>query len=147
MEKVVLPNEVLLGEVVRLLNEGREVVMTPKGNSMLPFIRGEVDQVRLRKPGPIAVGQIVLAHFGGRYVLHRVVAVDGDTVTLMGDGNLQGTEQGNANEVFGLVIEIIRPGNHRRTPGKAWLWRHTLPLRRIMLKCYRKWNKLFSKSL
>ena len=47
MEKVAFPNEVLLGEIAQLLSVGREVVMTPKGISMLPFIRGEVDQVKL----------------------------------------------------------------------------------------------------
>jgi len=99
MTKVVLPNEVLIGEVAELLNAGREVVMTPKGNSMLPFIRGDVDNVRLRKPESLHVGDIVLARFGGRYVMHRIIALDGDMVTLMGDGNLQGTEKGSRSEV------------------------------------------------
>ena len=67
MGKVVLPNEVLLGEVAQLLSEGREVVMTPKGRSMLPFIRGEVDRIKLRQPDSLNVGDIVLAYFGNSY--------------------------------------------------------------------------------
>ena len=146
MTKVVLPNEVLIGEVAELLNAGREVVMTPKGNSMLPFIRGDVDNVRLRKPESPHVGDIVLARFGGRYVMHRIIAINGDTVTLMGDGNLQGTERGPRSEVIGLVVEIITPSNRHRRPGKGLLWRKLLPVRRYLLKFYRKWNKLFGKQ-
>jgi hypothetical protein len=146
MTKVVLPNEVLIGEVAELLNAGREVVMTPKGNSMLPFIRGDVDNVRLRKPESLHVGDIVLAWFGGRYVMHRIIALDGDMVTLMGDGNLQGTEKGSRSEVLGIVVEIITPSNRHRRPGKGQLWRKLLPVRRYLLKFYRKWNKLFGKQ-
>ena len=146
MTKVVLPNEVLIGEVAELLNAGREVVMTPKGNSMLPFIRGDVDNVRLRKPESLHVGDIALARFGGRYVMHRIIAINGDTVTLMGDGNLQGTESGPRSEVIGVVLEIITPSNRHRRPGKGRLWRKLLPVRRYLLKFYRKWNKLFGKQ-
>ena len=146
MTKVVLPNEVLIGEVAELLNAGREVVMTPKGNSMLPFIRGDVDNVRLRKPESLHVGDIALARFGGRYVMHRIIAINGDTVTLMGDGNLQGTESGPRSEVIGVVLEIITPSNRHRRPGKGRLWRRLLPIRRYLLKFYRKWNKLFGKQ-
>lgn len=147
MEKVAFPNEVLLGEIAQLLSVGREVVMTPKGISMLPFIRGEVDQVKLRQPGKLKVGDIVLAHFGGQYVMHRIIEISGDRITLMGDGNLQGTEQGKYSEVVGLVTEIIKPNNRRHKPGSAWLWRHTLSLRPYLLKLYRKLNKLIGKPI
>lgn len=145
MEKVYLPNEVLMSEIAQLLSEGREVVMTPKGNSMLPFIRGEVDSVRLRKTERLQVGDIVLAHFDGRFLLHRVIALDGEKVTLMGDGNLKGTEEGPRSEVFGKVVEIITPQKRHRKPGKGRLWRKALPVRRYLLKAYRKGTKLFCK--
>ena len=146
MEKVVLPNEVLLGEVARLLGEGREVVMTPKGRSMLPFIRGEVDRIKLRKTDKLSVGDIVLAYFEKRYVLHRIVAINGEEFTLMGDGNLKDVEHGKRNDVVGKVVEIITPDDRQHIPRKAWLWRHTLFLRKYMLKIYRKWIKLTSKQ-
>lgn len=145
MGKVVLPNEVLLGEVAWLLGEGREVVITPKGRSMLPFIRGEVDRVKLRHTEELKVGDIVLAHFGGRYVMHRIIDIKGDKITLMGDGNLKETELGERSEVKGVVTEIIKLGDRHRKPGKAWLWRHTLFIRKYLLKVYRKWIKWTSK--
>ena len=147
MDKVVLPNDVFLDEVAHLLDEGREVVITPKGRSMLPFIRGEVDQIKLRQPDSLSVGDIVLAYFGNRYVLHRIVAIHRDEIVLMGDGNLKGTEQGNRSDVVGKVVEIVTPDHRHHKPGKAWLWRHTLFLRKYQLKVYRKWNRLKNKQL
>ena len=138
MDKRVIPNDSLLGEVAAVLAEGREAVITPTGNSMLPFIRGGTDRVVLRKNDRVDVGDIVLMHTGGRYILHRVIAVDGDAVTLMGDGNLQGTEHGTTGEVVGTVSEIIRPSGQRRTPGKGRLWRVLKPVRRYLLAIYRR---------
>ena len=146
MDRIVLPNDVLLNEVAQLLGEGREVVITPKGRSMLPFIRGEVDQIKLRQPDDLRVGDIVLAYFGNHYVLHRIVAINGEKVVLMGDGNLKGTEQGDRSEVVGKVVEIITPDLRQHKPGKAWLWRHTLFFRKYLLKVNRKWNKLINRQ-
>jgi hypothetical protein len=146
MDRIVLPNDVLLNEVAQLLGEGREVVITPKGRSMLPFIRGEVDQIKLRQPDGLRVGDIVLAYFENHYVLHRIVAINGEEVVLMGDGNLKGTEQGDRSEVVGKVVEIITPDLRQHKPGKAWLWRHTLFFRKYLLKVYRKWNKLMNRQ-
>ena len=145
MEKVVLPNDILLNEVDRLLSEGRDVVMMPKGRSMLPFIRGEVDKVLLRKPsaGALQVGDIVLARLdGSRYILHRVVAIDGTRVIMMGDGNLRGREEVAENEVVGKVVEIITLKGRHRKPTRGWLWRQLLPVRKYLLKIYRKTNKI-----
>lgn len=135
------PNEVVLGEVQRVLNEGREVVMVPKGRSMLPFIRGEVDKVLLRKPTELKVGDIALAQVEDYYVMHRVIAINGPQVTLMGDGNLQGTEQTTQAQVAGVVVEIITPEGRHRKPSRGRLWHALLPVRKYLLKVYRKWNK------
>ena len=60
MDKIVLPNEVFLEEVAVLLDEGREVTLSPKGSSMLPFIREGRDSVVLRKEPAVHKGDIVL---------------------------------------------------------------------------------------
>ena len=138
MDKRTVPNDILLGEVAAVLQEGREAILAPTGNSMLPFIRSGRDRVILRKQDNYAVGDIVLAHFGGRYILHRIVALDGDAVTLMGDGNLRGRERVRTADVIGTVTAIIKPDGQRRTPGKGRLWRVLLPVRRYLLAIYRR---------
>ena len=112
--KVILPNAVLLGEVSRLLDEGRSVVIMTKGSSMSPFIRGERDSVELKKSGRIEVGDIVLAQLTpGHYVLHRVKAIDGEKVLLKGDGNLDITENCTLGDVCGTAVAILRRGKKR----------------------------------
>ena len=138
MDKMKIPNNVLFEEVATVLQEGREAVILPTGKSMLPFIREDVDRVVLRKKDSYAVGDIVLAHFGGRYVLHRIVALDGDAVTLMGDGNLKGQEKGSTDGIVGAVTAIVRPDGRRRVPGKGRLWRALKPVRRYLLAIYRR---------
>lgn len=138
MDKRVLPNDILLGEVAAVLREGREAIITPTGNSMLPFIRGGRDRVVLRREPDLAVGDIVLVHTGGRYILHRILALDGDAVTLMGDGNLRGTEHCTRAEVVGTVNTILLPDGRSRRPGQARLWVALRPVRRYLLAIYKR---------
>lgn len=138
MNKVTIPNSVLFEEVAVVLQEGREAVITPTGNSMRPFIRGGVDRVVLGLRDTLAVGDIVLARFDGRYILHRILALDGEAVTLMGDGNLRGRERVRTADVIGTVTAIVKPDGQRRTPGKGRLWRVLLPVRRYLLAIYRR---------
>ena len=138
MDKRVLPNDILLGEVAAVLSEGREAVITPTGNSMLPFIRGGRDRVVLRKQDEIAVGDIVLMYTGGRYILHRIIEIDGEQVTLMGDGNLKGVEHGTRADIIGTVTEIIRPDGRSIQPGTGRFWRTLKPFRRYILFIYRR---------
>ena len=129
-------------ELLERLSEGKTVQLTPQGISMLPFIQGGRDKVRVRKEERIDVGDIVLAPHNGRLLLHRVYAIEGTRLTLMGDGNLKGKELVDRQDVWGKVLEIVKPGERCRKPHKAWFWRHTLFLRRLMLKLRRKWYKL-----
>lgn len=138
MDKRTVPNEILLGEVAAVLQEGREAVIIPTGNSMLPFIRGGVDRIVLRKMPSMAVGDILLVKIGDNYILHRLIAREGDALTLMGDGNLRGTEHCTPADVIGTVTEILRPSGRRIIPGKGRLWCILRPFRRYLLGLYRR---------
>ena len=127
----------LLEETAALLAEGREVVLNPRGRSMLPFIREGRDSVVLRLKDDVQVGDIVLARFTDRYVLHRVFAIEGDRLTLMGDGNVGLKEFCGKEDILGTVAAIQR-GGRTITPGKGRLWRALLPVRRYILAIYRR---------
>lgn len=133
--------DMLMHRDLESLKEGKVVAIMPQGISMLPFIVGGEDQVYLLRKDKVVVGDIVLVEYKGRHILHRVYAIDGEKVILMGDGNLEGTEEVTEGEIMGTVVEIVHKG-HRRKPGKAWFWRHSLPLRRYLLKMHRKWNHI-----
>ena len=137
MDKRTVTNEVLLEEAAALMKEGREVTLTPLGSSMLPFIRGGKDAVRLRKNPSVAVGDIILVRLPGRYVLHRLIRMEGNRLTLMGDGNIAGTESCTTDDVLGTVTAILR-GQKEIKPGDGRLWRRLLPVRRYILAIYRR---------
>ncbi len=106
---MLVPNDILLGEISKLLAEGKEVELKAKGSSMRPFIIGDRDSVRLVS-APVAVGDAALAEIApGHYVLHRIVSIDGQDVVLKGDGNLVGVEHCLLKDVRGKVIAVVRP--------------------------------------
>lgn len=142
--KRVLPNNILMGEVSKLVAEGESVTIMTKGSSMLPFIVGERDSVVMKRIDNLKPGMIVLAYVEGRrYVLHRIISINGDVVTLMGDGNIVGVEHCHIADVKATATSIIRPSgvidcqsrNHIR---KAALWKSLLPVRRYLLAIYRR---------
>lgn len=139
---VSIPNDILIPEVGRLLDEGGEVLLKTKGNSMLPAIVGDRDSVRLVKVAFDAVreGDIVLAEVGERiYVLHRVIRKVGGQLVLRGDGNLAATEVCLPENLIGVVTAVITPSGKEKKPGRAGLWRALHPfIRRCVLAVYRR---------
>lgn len=137
MDKRTVPNGLLLEEAAALLSEGREVVLNPRGRSMLPYIHEGRDAVVLKLLDTVEVGDIVLARLADRYVMHRVFKAEGDQLTLMGDGNVGLTESCGKGAILGTVVAIRRGGRSIK-PGKARLWRVLLPVRRYLLAIYRR---------
>ena len=139
MDKKVVANEIILEDAAALMEEGREVTLRPLGSSMLPFIRGGKDSVRLKKMPSVAVGDMLLVRLTGpRYVLHRLISKEGDRLTLKGDGNLVGTEQCLEKDVLGTVTAIIK-GSREVKPGNGKFWRsQPYFVRRVFLGIYRR---------
>lgn len=144
MQKKVIPNDLLLGEVGKLISEGEKVTIMTKGCSMLPFIIGERDSVLLEKPEELCPGMIALAQVHkGIYVLHRIIEIENERVTLMGDGNLKGCEQCRRSDIVAVATRIIKPGKEidcfsRRHLRQARVWKSLLPVRRWLLAVYRR---------
>ena len=77
-----IPNIDLLEECIELLNEGKTVLLTAKGDSMLPFIRDR-EKIILQKAETYRRGDIVLARTdNGTTVLHRIIRTGNGTATL-----------------------------------------------------------------
>ena len=142
--KITLPNEIFFADVAALVKQGHAVTISAKGASMYPFIRPSRDRVVLSAPASVSVGDIVLALLdGSNYVLHRVESIDGESVCLMGDGNICGTEQCVRDEVIAKAVRIIKGKKQIDCTGrchrvKATLWRWLLPVRRYLLAIYRR---------
>ena len=135
----------VIEEAVRLVQERVTVTFPVTGQSMLPFIIGGKESVILHRPGLIDVGDVVLAWVdGNRYVVHRIIKLDYDRVTLMGDGNVKGTEHCRLNDIKARVTHVVSADNKKRDLYSRWrvraakLWYWLRPIRRYLLAIYRR---------
>lgn len=140
---VEIPNEFLLGEVKALIANGHDVTLRVRGVSMRPFLEDRRDKIVLTRPETIRVGDAVLAEIApGKYVYHRIISIEGENVTLKGDGNVYGTEQCRIEHIAAATKALIRKGWNYSPQGKAWRWYSAIwpqwPFaRRVLLKLYR----------
>jgi hypothetical protein len=144
MPRIELPNDQLLPLVREYVAKGEKVVISVKGYSMRPFLEHLRDRVQLAPWTSLAVGDAVLAEIApGHFVLHRIITIDGQRLTLMGDGNIRGTESCTMADVCGVVTEYLRPNGHVLLASdptlkrKIKLWRRLLPIRRLLLFIYK----------
>lgn len=151
--RLILPNAILLGEVKKYVRLGSHVTIRTKGNSMLPFIRGEIDSVELSVPKiPYAQGDIVLAEvIPDHYILHRIWEIRGRQVILMGDGNCRGKEKCSLEDIIAKVDYIVLPSERKIDPNKplrrftARVWRKLLPVRPYLLAIRWRWTGLMAR--
>lgn len=139
MREIMYPTD---SDLLQRLREGKVILAPTTGFSMMPFIEGGRDKVLVHRKEELYIGDIVMVPYRGKMILHRVYGTEGTRLILMGDGNLSGNEVVEKSEVWGAVLQIVKPNGRYRKPHKAWLWRHLLPIRKYLLKVYRKLIKL-----
>ena len=89
------------------VNSGGYFYLVPKGVSMLPTIRGDVDTVTLEKADSLKKGDIVLyKRENGQIVLHRIVGFLRDSLILSGDAQTELEFGIKQNAVIARVREI-----------------------------------------
>lgn len=144
---ITLPNDEFVKFIERDILEGHSVTIVAKGWSMRPFLENRRDKIVLT-PVPsvgLKVGDVVLARTDiGQCVLHRIIKIDGNAITLQGDGNAFGTENTSTEKVVAKATAFIRKGrskeesiNSAKWRIYSFFWTHTRPLRRYFLYIYR----------
>lgn len=140
-----MTDEAIIQEAIKLVNEGLSVTFPVRGRSMLPFIIGGRESVILEHPLSVKVGDVVLAWVeGSRYVVHRVISIQGNRLTLMGDGNIAGTERCLKDDVKALATHVVNAKGQLHPLDSPWrkrwarLWFALRPVRRYLLYIYRK---------
>lgn len=128
MKTRIIPNALYFQQVKEALVLDKQVRITIKGNSMLPFLR-EGDQVELRKItlSDLALGNVVLAMYMNNYILHRIIKCKKQSVVLAGDGNYHQLEIVDHTAVMAVVTAAYRNGqvvnitsNGQRLLGFLW---------------------------
>ena len=115
------------------LLEGSSVRISVRGESMLPFFRsGSTITLRPIREGDLRKYNVVMADAGRSFVVHRIIEVDDEYITLLGDGNYNGTERVTRDKVYGIVdcspLHLFF--------AKIWLWMR--PVRRYPLAIFRR---------
>ena len=129
----IISNRELFSIVRDTLLEGNTVRVAVKGESMLPFFRsGSTITLRPVCEDDIRKYSVVMADAGDSFVVHRIIDIDGERVTLLGDGNYNGTERVMRDKIYGVVdcspLHIFF--------AKIWLWMR--PVRRYLLAIFRR---------
>ncbi len=157
-----LPNEIIIPKVAEYIRDGHTVTLPLRGYSMRPYLEDERDKALLSQvPSVLKVGDVILAEISPRrYALHRIVSINGDNITMYGDGNFS-PEYIKRNDVMAIAKGFYRKGSERLTPvDDIWyklywhLWLMLRPLRYPLLIIYRakmnpRWfiSKSFNKLL
>ena len=119
-----------------LLAEGKSVTFGPKGTSMMPMIRQNIDTVVL-SPLPKKLKKLDLPLYqrdNGQYVLHRIVK-GGETYTCIGDNQYIFEPGVRQDQMIGLVTGFYRGDQYHSTSQLShrfyrWSWHHSRTLRK-----------------
>lgn len=131
-----------IGEIVPLMKEQMDnngkVRFTPKGNSMLPLLRNNMDVVTMSKPEfPLAKYSIAFyQRKNGQYVLHRVVKRKDNKYTMRGDNQLTNEPGITEEQIIAYVTSFERKGKQYNISDKKYkiycfLWVHSVWVRKL----------------
>ena len=128
-----IANRELFAIVRDTLLEGKTVRVAVNGQSMLPFFRsGSTITLHPVREGDIRKYNVVMADAGHAFVVHRIVEVGDDIITLLGDGNLRGTESVTRDKIYG----VVECSATHLFFAKLWVWLR--PVRRFPLAIFRR---------
>lgn len=98
----------LINEVI---STGGEFRMAPHGNSMLPLIRPNIDEVVLVAPNNLKKHDIVLfRRDDGKFVLHRLMLIKKDEYLMCGDNQRFYETDIKSENILAKVKSIYRDG-------------------------------------
>lgn len=146
-----VPNPLYVASLRAFIEEGETVQFPVRGWSMRIFVEHERDKAILKacdpqtlKKGDVVLTRIDMPDNSEVYVLHRIIATDGQRLTLMGDGNLTGTETCRREDVVALVTGFLRKGRtepdfvtSRKWRIYSWWWVRLRPIRRWLILLWR----------
>ncbi|MDD4077277.1 MAG: hypothetical protein PHT03_04805 [Bacilli bacterium] len=141
--KVKILSDEIMALIQEMLHKGRVVELTISGVSMRPFYLHQATVVTLVAPqGKLKKYDVVLYRNHNKYKLHRIIGVKKGLLVICGDG-LKEKEYIAPDAVFGKVIKHQTAGKivnerSRWYLVKVFLWYLVYPIRRYLLRIFRK---------
>lgn len=136
---MILPARELMPLVRAALERGQRIRLTVTGSSMVPFLH-DSDTVELEPAQRLRLGDMVLVRTGAeRYVLHRIVRMDGAVFFIRGDAQSWSEGPFTTEAVLGRVTIAWRKGRLCNLEHSLWrlagsVWLRTSPLGFFLLK-------------
>ncbi len=135
--------ERVMEPLLALLEDTPAVPLVVSGSSMTPFLAPGRDTVYLSKiTAPLRRGDMVLyRRRSGRYVLHRILRVEAESCTMVGDAQ-RIPEPGIRREQILAIVTAVRRKGKLLQKGSFWwvffekVWINLLPLRPLVRGIY-----------
>ncbi|MBQ9887092.1 MAG: S24/S26 family peptidase [Lachnospiraceae bacterium] len=148
----VVDNDKYLPVLRELVNEGRQVRLNVRGNSMFPFMKDVRDSVIIEKPSKeLERGDIVFfQRRNGDFVLHRIQKADKKRRQYYIVGDAQKNIEGPVDEeqIFGIITKVCRDGKWIDSKSFVWwfykrIWLLLRPVRLKLILCLTKLKSKF----
>jgi len=136
MSQVIVDNQTFSKTLDSLLQEGKIVSFTVKGNSMLPFFKHEQTIVNLTKKSEYKRYDVILFKYHQLIKLHRIIAIKDDDVMASGDYISQ-IENIKNDDILGYV-QSFKNKHEIQSSSKRYLFKVKVWL---MIKKLRFWRK------
>lgn len=113
----------MLAELEGKLQNGEVVTFMVRGWSMRPLLFNLRDQAVIYPVSePLRCGQVVVFKYHGRMLLHRIVKIEGDNLTIQGDGVPYRCEKVTRGDVVAVLGAAIRKSGKRVScDSKQWI--------------------------
>lgn len=143
-----VPNEILIPQVAECVKKGFTVTLPLRGRSMRPYLEDGRDKALLSSvPKHLKVGDVILAEVAPKkYALHRITSIDGDIITMCGDGNIM-PEYVERQDVMAIALGFYRKGRESLESVEGvmyniyWKWWVAMkPMRRWLLLAWRMYH-------
>lgn len=141
-----LTNDILIPQIAEQVKEGYRVTLPLRGFSMRPFLEDGRDKALLvAPPENLRVGDVILAETSPqRWALHRIINIDGDDITMYGDGNFS-PEYVKRKDVVALAKGFHRKNKFYDVDSAQYkmywrMWVKLRPVRRYLLLFWRLWH-------
>lgn len=119
-----IPNDMFFAWVESEIAAGRSVRFRLKGVSMFPLLRSQKDEVVLApcRAEELRVRDVVLFRYKGKHLLHRIIHIDNEKLSLQGDGSYIAKETCLREEVVGKMQALVRPSG-KVIEVTNWRWK------------------------
>lgn len=149
----IAPMDAFIPLISESLQQGKSVNFKPRGISMLPMLVQGRDSVMLSPvTNKLKKYDIPLyRRADGRYILHRIVSISGDTYVCAGDNQYRKEYGVSHDSVIAVVTSFTRKGKTKTVNALSYriycrFWHYSRPFRRILAALKRRIFKNKQKS-